>query len=61
MFIFQPFCSELFPKKCRDGFTCVGVTVFYMKSVVGAIFSLWNELKVAKSWEEVEQVVWVMG
>ncbi|KAM1365809.1 hypothetical protein ACFX13_044784 [Malus domestica] len=28
------------------------------ENVLGAIFSIWDELKTAKTWEEVEQVVW---
>ncbi|KAK9930455.1 hypothetical protein M0R45_027492 [Rubus argutus] len=32
--------------------------ILHEENVLGAIFSLWDELKIAKSWEEVEQVVW---
>ncbi|XP_062026333.1 lysine-specific demethylase JMJ21-like [Rosa rugosa] len=32
--------------------------ILHEENVLGAIFSIWDELKMAKSWEEVEQVVW---
>lgn len=32
--------------------------ILHEENVLGAIFSLWKELKVAKSWEEVEETVW---
>ncbi|XP_068312545.1 lysine-specific demethylase JMJ21-like [Pyrus communis] len=32
--------------------------ILHDENVLGAIFSIWDELKTAKTWEEVEQVVW---
>jgi hypothetical protein len=28
------------------------------ENILGAIFDIWNELRTAKSWEEVELAVW---
>ncbi|KAK8966681.1 F-box protein [Platanthera guangdongensis] len=32
--------------------------ILHEDNVLGAIFSLWKELRAAKSWEEVEEAVW---
>ncbi|GMJ02494.1 hypothetical protein like AT1G78280 [Hibiscus trionum] len=32
--------------------------ILHDENVLGAIFSIWSELKTAESWEEVEQTVW---
>ncbi|KAM0976760.1 hypothetical protein PS2_019360 [Malus domestica] len=32
--------------------------IMHEENVLGAIFSIWSELKTAKTWEEVEQAVW---
>ncbi|PRQ21771.1 hypothetical protein RchiOBHm_Chr7g0242931 [Rosa chinensis] len=37
---------------------CRCYCILHEENVLGAVFSLWDELKMAKSWEEVEQVVW---
>lgn len=37
---------------------CRCYCILHDDNVLGAIFSLWDELKTAKTWEEVEQVVW---
>ena len=37
---------------------CRCYCILHEENVLGAIFSLWKELKVAKSWEEVEETVW---
>ncbi|PRQ21777.1 hypothetical protein RchiOBHm_Chr7g0242991 [Rosa chinensis] len=37
---------------------CKCYCILHEENVLGAIFSIWDELKMAKSWEEVEQVVW---
>lgn len=32
--------------------------ILHEENVLGAIFSLWKELKTATSWDEVEEKVW---
>uniref|UniRef100_A0A5B7AMM6 Uncharacterized protein n=1 Tax=Davidia involucrata TaxID=16924 RepID=A0A5B7AMM6_DAVIN len=32
--------------------------ILHEENILGAIFGLWKELKMAKSWEEVEETVW---
>ncbi|KAK9270847.1 hypothetical protein L1049_026433 [Liquidambar formosana] len=32
--------------------------ILHEDNVLGAIFSIWKELRMAKSWEEVEETVW---
>lgn len=51
------------PQKMRvgfilDDFVCRCYCILHDENVLGAIFSIWDELKTAKTWEEVEQVVW---
>ena len=37
---------------------CRCYCIVHEENILGAIFSIWDELKAAKSWEEVEQTVW---
>lgn len=37
---------------------CRCFCILHDENVLGSIFSLWEELKAAKSWEEVEEAVW---
>lgn len=39
-------------------YVCRCYCILHEENVLGAIFSLWDDLKMAKSWEEVEHVVW---
>ena len=37
---------------------CRCYCILHEENVLGAIFSIWRELRTAKSWEEVEDTVW---
>jgi len=38
------------------GFRCY--CILHEENVLGSIFSIWDELRTAESWEQVEQTVW---
>nr|XP_027092184.1 F-box protein At1g78280-like [Coffea arabica] len=42
----------------RASYLTMCLCILHDENVVGAIFSLWKELRQAKSWEEVEEKVW---
>ncbi|XP_008804772.2 F-box protein At1g78280 [Phoenix dactylifera] len=42
----------------RISYRAMCYCILHEENVLGAIFSLWKELRTAKSWEEVEEVVW---
>ncbi|XP_020593236.1 F-box protein At1g78280 [Phalaenopsis equestris] len=45
--------------KCkRLSYRAMCYCILHEDNVLGAIFSLWKELRTAKSWEEVEEAVW---
>ena len=37
---------------------CRCYCILHEENILGAIFSIWRELRTAKSWEEVEDTVW---
>ncbi|KAL6179441.1 hypothetical protein ACLB2K_050956 [Fragaria x ananassa] len=61
-----PFVQQASPNDYIDGgdmfkrlsYHAMCYCILHEENVLGAIFSLWDDLKMAKSWEEVEHVVW---
>lgn len=37
---------------------CRCYCILHKENILGAIFSMWTDLRTAKSWEEVEETVW---
>lgn len=50
--------SDKVVKFKRASYRAMCYCILYEDNVLGAIFSRWEELKMAKSWEEVEDKVW---
>lgn len=46
----RPYLNEFHDCRCY--------CILHEENVLGAIFSSWKELRMAASWEEVEQTVW---
>ncbi|XP_062101378.1 lysine-specific demethylase JMJ21-like [Humulus lupulus] len=56
--LYQPKSAEGGDKYGRLSYHAMCYCIVHEDNILGAIFSIWNELKAAKSWEEVEQTVW---
>lgn len=50
--------SEDWKRFERMSYRAMCFCILHDENVLGSIFSLWEELKTAKSWEEVEEAVW---
>ncbi|KAH7683481.1 Clavaminate synthase-like protein [Dioscorea alata] len=50
--------AEDWKKFERMSYRAMCFCILHDENVLGSIFSLWEELKAAKSWEEVEEAVW---
>ncbi|XP_027364189.1 F-box protein At1g78280 isoform X2 [Abrus precatorius] len=61
-----PFASNISKYESTEGgqkfgrlsYVAMCYCILHDENVLGAIFSIWEELRSAKSWEEVEQTVW---
>ncbi|XP_038717903.1 F-box protein At1g78280 isoform X2 [Tripterygium wilfordii] len=54
----QPDLVEGGDKFTRLSYHAMCFCILHEENILGAIFSIWRELRTAKSWEEVEQAVW---
>lgn len=45
-------------KFCRTSYLAMCYCILHDDNILGAIFSIWKELTMSKSWEDVEEAVW---
>ncbi|PON69898.1 F-box domain containing protein [Parasponia andersonii] len=56
--LYQDKSAEVGDKFGRLSYHAMCYCIVHDENILGAIFSIWDELKAAKSWEEVELTVW---